>query len=177
MKCPKCNTKIFDKCCPRCGYLINGININLKETPEKFVDEKNFNKDFDKLYRNENSIYPMLFTGYYLAYHKYMLTGLLVIILKWACVIGLELYLSNIPIIGAYTEIIVLFFLIIYHFFIGATSNTIILFYDRYKIKSIKKRHPQDYEKYLYKNTSTSIVPLLLIVLIYMLAYILIRAL
>ena len=40
MKCPKCNIKLYDKCCPRCGYLENGNKVSLKDKPEKYIDEK-----------------------------------------------------------------------------------------------------------------------------------------
>ena len=167
MKCPKCNIDLYDKCCPRCGYLENGNKVSLKDKPEKYIDEKNFNRKFDILNRNGNKIYPFIFTGYYVAFHKYLITGLLIILIKWLCVFGLVSVFSSIPYIGEYTFLIIFIFLFSYHMLIGATANTIILFLDRCRIKLIKKRHPKDYPKILYKNSSTSILPLLLIVLIY----------
>lgn len=167
MECPKCNIKMYDNCCPRCGYLANGNNINLKDKAEKFIDEKNINNNFDKLYRNENSIVPTLLGGIYLAYNKCVFTSLLINIFEFLVFMITKYYIGRIPYLSAYLPVIFVILFIIFRFIVGAVSNTIILFFDKLKIKYYIKKHPSNYQKYLYKYKNTSIIAVIIYIILF----------
>ena len=167
MKCPKCNIKLYDKCCPRCGYLENGNKVNLNGLPDKYVDEKNINKNFDKLYRNENRIVPTLLGGIYLAFYKCIFTSLFINIIEFLVFMLTNYYIGRIPYFNAYVPVIIFILFIIFRFILGAISNTIILFYDKLKIKYFKKKHPSNYQKYLYKYKNTSVIAVILYIILF----------
>ncbi|MBP3766381.1 MAG: hypothetical protein J6G98_04295 [Bacilli bacterium] len=168
MKCPNCNIKLVDKCCPRCGYLENGNKVSLKEKPEKYIDEKNINGNFDKLNRNENSIVPMFLGGIYLAYYKCIFTSLFINLIEFLIFMLTNYYIGRIPYFNAYVPVIIVLLFIAFRFIMGSISNTIILFYDKLKIKYYKKIHPHDYQKYLFKYKNTSIIDVVFYIILFM---------
>ncbi len=168
MKCTKCNIELIDGCCPKCGYLMNGNKVSLENRPEKFIDEKNINSDFDKLYRNENSLVPTLFGGFYLAFHKCALSALLINLIEAVSMCLIRYYIGRIPYFGAYAPTIIFILFIVFRMLFGAVSNSIILFWDKIKINCYKKRHSENYQKYLYKYKNTNIFGVLIYLPLYL---------
>ena len=74
MKCIKCNGKIVDGCCVRCGYLENGNQIKTK-VKDKNEDLKLFNKDFYIINQNKNLLLVFILGPLYFSYRGYFFIG------------------------------------------------------------------------------------------------------
>ena len=57
MNCPKCNSKMIDGVCIKCGYMENGLNIKVNYD-EKKSDLELFEKDYDNMMHNKGLIKP-----------------------------------------------------------------------------------------------------------------------
>lgn len=154
MICPKCQRELKDGCCLKCGYMDNGNSIDLiKKEENKFEDMQLFNNDFDKMYRNENSIFPLIFGSYYLSYRGYLILGTLLGILDpFLCIlIGNKLRSPYFQFTGHYSMI---FYIILTRILYGTTFNALCITLDKIKIKWLKKIYKDKYKERLIKHKS-----------------------
>lgn len=163
MNCPKCNGKIIDGCCIKCGYLSNGNKIKNVEI-DKNEDIKLFNKDFEVISQNKNLLLIFILGPLYFSYRGYFFIGIILGIVD--CL--LFYYLMNISeilvfIFGSF-QIFMIYFSInrlIYIIF----SNYVCILIDKFKIKSIKKKYKECYKEKLkqYKHNKFYLLLTLLI--------------
>lgn len=147
MICPKCNSKIVNGCCIRCGYIDSGNKIQNGDMDiDKYSDMKMFNKDFDKLNRNKNSFVIFLLGPLYFSYMGYFFIGTVLGLIDYL----LFYILMNNTFIFSFVFITYLYIFlnrIIYVVF----SNYICILIDKYKIKRIKKKYKDNYLSKLKK--------------------------
>lgn len=111
--CSNCNGIIYNGCCLVCGLMENGEYANSQNTISKYDIFRNYNEDFDTMFRNENAYIPFLIGHLYFSYRNHLFIGLLAEIIE------------------------ILFFLLVYYFldklvifsnFFGFTIVSIIVF-------------------------------------------------
>lgn len=158
MNCPKCNVKMVKGCCLKCGYMENGNVIREHEPIDNHVNEHLFNKDFDKMYRNENSLLPLFLGGLYVSYRGYLIIGIIINVLELVCFNILIRTLNGIYILMAFTPIIFLLTFIFERLILGAIENSLCLYLDNLKIKYIIKRKKDNYKKYLLRHKNRHIL-------------------
>lgn len=151
MICPNCKLETKNGCCSHCGYLENGNIINCnKVEQDKFVDIKIYNEDFDIMYHNENSLFPMIFGNFYLTYHGHVFIGII-----WGIVdFSLFLLVSqiNIEFFHFITYYAIGLYLIVTRILYGTLMNSVCLKLDEVKIDRIKKKHFREYKNKLKKH-------------------------
>lgn len=147
MNCSKCNGKIVDGCCVKCGYLKSGNKIQNIEV-DKNEDLKLFNKDFDTIVQNKNLLLIFILGPLYFSYRGYFFTGTLLGIIDY-----LMLYYSMnsldilIIIFGSFPTLMLYFSInrLIYIIF----ANYMCILIDKIKIKIIKKKYKENYKEKL----------------------------
>lgn len=168
MKCPKCNSEIMDGCCIKCGYLLNGNQIEEKDA-DKFKEQKIFNKDFDKINRNKNLLLVWILGPLYFSYRGYFLMGTILGIIDYFVfywfmnIITLNLF-GNTP--------LVFLFLLVDRLIYVVFANYICLLIDKIKIKLIMKTYKDNYidklRKYKHKKIYLLFTIVIYIVLIFL---------
>lgn len=165
MNCKRCNGKIVDGCCVKCGYMDNGNNIQNIEV-DKNEDLKLFNKDFNIIVQNQNLLLIFILGPLYFSFRGYFFIGTILGILDYLLFYYI-MDLSKILIIvfGGFQIGMINFFInrLIYIIF----SNYICLLIDKLKINRIKKKYKENYKEKL-KNYKHNKYYLLLTLLIYL---------
>jgi len=151
MICPKCNGKIVDGCCTKCGYLENGNRIE-NNNIDKNEDLKLFNKDFEIINENRNLLWVFILGPLYFSYRGYFFLGTILglidyFIFYYFINTSIMVLVFGITMIG---PIYILINRLIYIIF----SNYICLLIDKIKIKRIKKKYKESYKDKLkeYKH-------------------------
>jgi hypothetical protein len=170
MKCPKCGGKIFDKCCLKCGYLINGNNINMKEKEDKNIELKIMHgNNYNIMLYNSNWYIPFIFGPLYLSYMGHIIVSCITVSLNILLIpfIGRNVNILLQPIYGLIIMIYILFNRLIYAIF----SNNICLKLDQIKIDKLKRKYPKNYRTKIHSRDSLlhpflTIFILILIILI-----------
>jgi len=147
MNCPKCNSKLVNGCCIKCGYLSNGNQIENKNI-DKNEDLKLFNKDFDKLNLNKNLLLVFILGSLYFSYMGYFFLGTILGILNYFL---FYFVMNNIEIsisIFGTLPVGILYFFINRLLYI-IVANYICLQIDKVKIKIIKTRYKDQYKEKL----------------------------
>jgi len=151
MICPKCNGKIVDGCCTKCGYLENGNRIE-NNNIDKNEDLKLFNKDFEIINENRNLLWVFILGPLYFSYRGYFFLGTILglidyFIFYYFINTSIMVLVFGITMIG---PIYILINRLIYIIF----SNYICLLIDKIKIKRIKKKYKESYKEKLkeYKH-------------------------
>ncbi|MBR6690538.1 MAG: hypothetical protein IKL65_04335 [Bacilli bacterium] len=172
MKCSRCNGKIVDCCCVKCGYLENGNKIENKEI-DKNEDLKLFNKDFDIINRNKNLLLIFILGPLYFSYRGYFFLGtILGLIDLFAFYYSMNLLSIAIFIFGS--TYVSLFYLLINRLIYIIFANYICVLIDKLKVKRIKKKYKEDYKNKLkeYKHNKYYLLITLIIYLILFIMFI-----
>ncbi|MCM1370922.1 MAG: hypothetical protein NC181_03420 [Clostridium sp.] len=148
MLCPKCNSKIINNCCIKCGYMLNGNYVGKVSKIDKFEDQKLYNNSFDRMQRNKNKFLIFLFGPLYFYYRNHFIFGIIISALDifisyFICSLTKQFFTLYLYELGQFLiSLMFLFKRFLYTIF----SNTICLKLDNIKIKKIK------YNKNNYKN-------------------------
>jgi len=164
MNCSKCNGKLLDGCCTKCGHLQNGNKIT-KNHIDKNEDLKLFNKDFNIINENKNLLLISILGPLYFSYRGYLLIGTIIGIIDYL----LFYYLMNVfdfVIFITGTTSFTISYLLMNRLIYVIFSNYICILIDKFKIKRIKKKYKEDYKNKL-KEYSHSKINLLITLLIY----------
>ena len=147
MNCPKCNSKLVDGCCIKCGYLSNGNQI-CNRNIDKNEDMKLFNKGFDKINLNKNLLLVFTFGPLYFSYMGYFFVGTILGVLDYFL---FYFVMNNIEIsISIFGTLpFGLLYLFINRLFYIVFANYICLQVDKVKIKIIKNRYKDNYKEKL----------------------------
>jgi len=143
MNCPKCNSEFMDGCCIKCGYMLNGNQIEEKNA-DKFKEQKLFNKDFDKINRNKNLLLVWILGPLYFSYRGYFFIGTALGIIDYFI---FYLFMNSITLnflIFGNILLVFLFFLLDRLIYV-VLANYICLLIDRVKIKVIRKIYKDNY--------------------------------
>lgn len=151
MNCPKCNSKLVDGCCIKCGYLNNGNQIENKNI-DKNEDLKIFNKDFDRINLNKNLLLVFILGPLYFSYMGYFFLGTILGILDYL----LFYYVMN----NIDTSISLLFgtlpfgllYIFINKLFYVVFANYTCLLIDKIKVKIIKNKYKENYKEKLKEH-------------------------
>ena len=166
MNCSKCNGKIVDGCCIKCGHLDNGNNIQKKEV-DKNEDLKLFNKDFDIIAQNKNLLLIFMLGPLYFSYRGYFIIGTILGIIDYLMLYYI-MNLSEILIIIFGSFQILMLYLSINRLIYIIFSNYLCIIIDKIKIKRIKKKYNKKYKEKLksYKHNKYYLLLTLLVYLI-----------
>lgn len=158
MICPNCNIKMVNGCCIKCGLLEGGNYIRHDELPSKYDDIRIYNKDFDKMYRNENWYISFLLCNFYYSYRKHIIIGTIFGIIDLLLMFLIVIIYNKLNITNSY---LLIYILIIYRILIrtmyATISNSICLYFDS---KNLKKGE--------YKKIGRSYIYLLINILLYL---------
>lgn len=181
MNCPKCGGKIFDSCCVKCGYLINGNKVSLKDKKDKNEDIKIFQKNFDLMLHNNNWFISFIIGPLYLSYKGYLILGSILTYLDLLIYYVILMIPSFLPQellilpffnqLGMYTFVL---YFIMSKLLYAATFNSLCLKLDNKKVEKIKNKYPKDYKNALAKHTNHILYPVLTILTLILTLFILI---
>ena len=175
MNCIKCNGKIVDGCCIKCGYLDSGNQIENIQI-DKNEDLKLFNKDFDIIIQNKNLLLVFILGPLYFSYRGYFFLGTILGIIDYL-IFYYSMNLFNILVIifGGFQISMICFFInrLIYIIF----SNYLCVLIDKFKIKKLKKKYKENYKDKLkeYKHNKYYLLITLLIYFILIMMFIISR--
>lgn len=144
MECKKCGGKIVNNVCIKCGYFINGEQIEEKNI-DKFKELKLFNEDFYIINNNKKQYIPFLIGPIYISYRGHILTGTILGILD--CLLFYLIVINNVFMLFSNT-ILIYIAILINRIFWASFSNSICLILDKIKIKQIKSKYK---DNYIYK--------------------------
>ncbi len=166
-RCPKCNIKMLNNCCVRCGYMING-NYSNQKLESKYEELKLYNKSFEKMNYNKNKTQIFILESSYFSYRDHLLFGILLgIVDSIVSIFLISLMINYIKddFIIIYVELIIVYIFIkkiIYVIF----ANTVCLKLDYKKIEKIKKNNI-NYKDILIEHKDKSKIKLIISLLIY----------
>lgn len=149
IKCPKCQSEVLDDCCIKCGYMINGNMVKLEEAPDKNLDLKLFDKDFDKICRNENYYIPLIMGPLYFLYRSNFWLGFLFVIADFFLLIFVFYIISYLKMLAHF---LLMLYIVINRIMYAAFANELCIFIDKIKIKKIKKKYGQKYREKLLSH-------------------------
>lgn len=179
MNCPKCNGKIIDNCCVKCGYLTNGNKIENREI-DKNYELKLFNKDFDIINRNKNLFLVFILGPLYFSYRGYFFLGTVLTLIDFLYFFYSSSFISILLSLKGiwYSNVIAIIITIIFsRLFYIIFSNAICLLIDKYKIKKIKNKYKCNYIDKLknYKHHKYYLIFTVVLYLIVILMFTIIR--
>lgn len=172
MNCKKCNGKIIDGCCTKCGYLNSGNKIISNET-DKNEDLKLFNKDFNIISENKNLLLVFLLGPIYFSYRGYFFLGTILGIVDYL----IFYYIMNaldvfVFILGGFGFAVayILINRVLYIIF----SNYLCILIDKFKVKRIKKKYKENYKNELkyYKHNKWYLLITIIIYIILILIFV-----
>lgn len=168
MMCPKCNFKLVDGCCVKCGYLSNGNQVKNVDI-DKNEALKLYNKNFEDIVRNKNLILITLLGPLYFSYMGYFFIGTILGIIDTLVFINIpHIYnlIFNTNNLFTITSPSIQIYIIINRLMYILFANYICLLIDKIKVNYIKKKYKENY-KYKLKNYKHRKLYLLLTILIY----------
>lgn len=174
MKCPKCGRKMLDKCCLKCGCLINGRVINNEDKKDKNIDLKIMNEDkYDIMLHNDNWYIPFIFGPFYLAYKNHVVLSIITSIFDVLlfCFIGINV--GNNIYLSVFNKPLILLYLFLNRLVYAMFSNVICLKLDKINIEKQKRKYQKNYrmkihnkDSFLHVIFSIAILGLIVLILI-----------
>lgn len=170
VKCKKCNSNMFNGCCVRCGYMDNNTYVKHENAESKFNDMRNYNKSFDKMYRNDKSIFPFILSFLYISYRNHLLAGFIIGIIDVAITISLEIFLGYI--FNGYLPLIMFSLIFTFLFFkrllYSMFANDLCLKLDSIRIKKLKSLNKS--EK-ICNHSDKSFIKIFIHIMLYILIF------
>ena len=179
MICPKCNFKLVNGCCVKCGYLSNGNQVKNIDI-DKNEDLKLYNKNFYALNQNKNLLLITLLGPLYFSYMGYFFIGTILGILDFISFISLPVLYNlmfNTNNVFSITSPSVQIYIIINRLIYILFANYICLLIDKIKVNYIKKKYKDNYKEKLknYKHKKYYLLLTLLVYVILILIFIISR--
>lgn len=168
-KCPKCGGIMVNDCCIKCGYMTSGNKVGSYISDDRFEDLQIYDKHFDEIYHNENTLMTFLLGPLNFSYRSHPIIGGIASVVH----IFLFLFVSNLlnPVSKFNYFLYLLFhvlYLLIVRFAYCTFVNTIILKIDSIYINMIKRKtkNNEEYYNLLNSHNDKSISSIILSVLI-----------
>lgn len=150
MNCPKCNSKMIDNCCIKCGYMSNGNTVTMKSI-DKNNDLKIYNENYDVMLHNSNSLIVFMFGMSYLAYGGYVFYAIVGGILEFFLFFAYTYLISYIPLGNFFHFLSMLMYIIITRYLCASFLNSLCLYLDKRNIDKLKEKY-KDYKGRLVKG-------------------------
>lgn len=168
MNCPKCNSKMIDNCCIKCGYMMNGNNVTMKSI-DKNNGLKIYNDNYDIMLHNSNSLMVFIFGLPYLAYDGYIFYGLLGGILEFSLFMMYSYLISYIPLGNFFQFSSMLMYIIITRYLCSSFLNSLCLYLDKRNIEKLKKHKDYRLVKSVHGYKGIFLVYLIYFIIIFLL--------
>lgn len=165
MKCPRCDSKMVDGVCIKCGYMKNGNIVNT-DYENKKTDLEIYEKEYDDMLHNKHILKPFLLGSFYVGYKGHLIAGILLggieSLCFYFCYRFFEGFAFNYKMVFGLIFTFMVWILI--RLILAGVLNSLVLYLDKINIKKIQEL--KDYKVILAYHKSTSLFLLILNILI-----------